>query len=231
MDVRDYLPPLVPSSRPHDSRTTYSARHSVLGNSAGSKRNAVAMARRGGHCVDVVGLSMSPAGLIRAGGRRGFRRRACHGGREASHAMANVRRDDDPIALSGTRMTHHVCGVFALAARDLAPANRLVYVSLGHNGISSDGAALRLEQESYANIYTRSGQADAMAGPPLRSVGDDSACEYEVAHLPGGAWSPVAWYDDWVSGLDVCDVQRERCRMELQWLEYEGLSPRPCLTR
>ena len=44
--------------------------------------------------------------------------------------------------------------------------------------------------------------------------------EYEKAHLPDGAWPPTSWYDRWVSGLDVFDVEREQCPIEMRWLVY-----------
>jgi hypothetical protein len=61
----------------------------------------------------------------------------------------------------------------------------------------------------------------AAAHLPLQLVGDDSVYEYEKAHLPAGAWPPTGWYADWVSGLDVFEVDREISPIEMRWLVYQ----------
>ena len=55
----------------------------------------------------------------------------------------------------------------------------------------------------------------------LQLVADDSVYEYEKANLPEGAWPPTSWYADWVSGLDVFDVDREDRPIEMRWLVYQ----------
>ena len=64
----------------------------------------------------------------------------------------------------------------------------------------------------------------AAAELPLELVADDSVYEYEKAHLPDGAWPPTSWYAEWVSGLDVFDVEREQCPIEMRWLVYQKAS-------
>jgi hypothetical protein len=49
--------------------------------------------------------------------------------------------------------------------------------------------------------------------------------DYEKAHLPEGAWPPTSWYADWVSGLDVFDLPREECPIEMRWLVYQKTHP------
>ena len=57
-------------------------------------------------------------------------------------------------------------------------------------------------------------------GPPLVLESDDSASDFEKAHLPATAWPPTNWYESWVSGQDVFDVPREASPIELRWLVY-----------
>jgi hypothetical protein len=56
---------------------------------------------------------------------------------------------------------------------------------------------------------------------PLRLISDDSVYEYEKSHLPEGTWPPTSWYADWASGLDVFDLRREDCPIEMRWLVYQ----------
>ena len=64
---------------------------------------------------------------------------------------------------------------------------------------------------------------------PLELVADYSVYEYEKTHLPDGAWPPTGWYADWVRGLDVFDVEREVCPIDMRWLVYQkrGRDARP----
>ena len=73
----------------------------------------------------------------------------------------------------------------------------------------------------YTSIFTRDEMSTAAAELPLELVADDSVYEYEKAHLPDGAWPPTGWYAEWVSGLDVFDVEREQCPIEMRWLVYQ----------
>ena len=44
--------------------------------------------------------------------------------------------------------------------------------------------------------------------------------DYEQEHLPPRL-PPTSWYADWVSGLDVFTVEREKCPIEMRWLVYQ----------
>ncbi len=70
-------------------------------------------------------------------------------------------------------------------------------------------------------IFTRDDMTSAAAGLPLELVADDSVYDYERTHLPEGAWPPTGWYAEWVSGLDVFDVEREACPIDIRWLVYQ----------
>jgi hypothetical protein len=126
--------------------------------------------------------------------------------------------------VSDFRTTHDLRGMFELAADCLAPGGRLVFNTfVARPGYTPDGAARELGQQCNTMIFTRDEVAGAAAGLPLELIGDDSAYEYEKAHLPDGAWPPTGWFDGWASGLDVFDLQREQSPIELRWLVYRKL--------
>ena len=112
--------------------------------------------------------------------------------------------------------------MFELAAHCLASNGRLVFNAfLAHQGYTPDDAARELGQQCYTAIFTQDEMSTAAAALPLQLVADDSVYEYEKAHLPQGAWPPTSWYADWVSGLDVFDVERKACPIEMRWLVYQ----------
>ena len=59
--------------------------------------------------------------------------------------------------------------------------------------------------------------------PYFELVADDSVYEYEKAHLPDDGWPPTSWYAGWVSDVDVFDVEREQCPIEMRWLVYQSV--------
>lgn len=54
--------------------------------------------------------------------------------------------------------------------------------------------------EYYTTIFTPQELSAAASGLPVHLVSDDSVDEYELSHLPEGAWPPTSWYAEWVSG-------------------------------
>lgn len=195
----------------------------VLDVGAGTGRNALALARRG-HPVDAVEMTPKFADMIRE---------------EADGASLGVRviQSDVFTATEGMhdeyqlmvlsevvpdfRTTGELRGLFELAADCLAVGGRLVFNAfLARPGYTPDDAARELGQQCNAMIFTREEVATAAAGLPLELIGDDSACEYEKAHLPEGAWPPTGWFDGWAGGLDVFDVEPADSPIELCWLVY-----------
>ena len=87
--------------------------------------------------------------------------------------------------------------------------------------VSATGAAREFGQQAYTSIFTWDEMSTAAAGLPLRLVADDSVYDYEQEHLPPGAWPPTSWYANWVSGLDVFNIEREKCPIEMRWLVYQ----------
>lgn len=196
----------------------------VLDVGAGTGRNALALARRG-HQVDAVEMTAKFADVIRA-----------EADREA--LRVNVIQSDVFTAMEGAharyhlmvlsevvpdfRTPHELRGMFELAAECLAPGGRLVFNTfLARDGYVPDDAAVQLGQQCNSMIFTREEVKGAAVGLPLEPVADDSAYEYEKARLPAEAWPPTAWFEGWATGIDVFDVERDDCPIELRWLVFE----------
>ena len=196
----------------------------VLDVGAGTGRNALSLARRG-HPVDAVEMSPKLADIIRAEAQReSLAVRVMDG--DVFETMEGVRRDYQLIVLAEVvpdfRTTGELRGIFELAADCLAPGGQLVFNAfLAREGYIPDDAARELGQQCNTMIFTRNELATAASQLPVDLVSDDSAYEYEKAHLPNGAWPPTSWYDGWASGLDVFDLEREDSPVELRWLVYQ----------
>lgn len=198
--------------------------HWVLEIGAGTGRNALALARRG-HPVDVVEMTPRFADMIRSDAQReslGIRVIV----RDVFSSTGDLRQDYQLMVLSEVvsdfRTTQQLRALFELAASHLAPGARLVFNAfLPRGGYQLDEAAREFGQQAYTSIFTRDEMAAAEAGLPLELVADDSVYDYEQAHLPQGAWPPTSWYADWVSGLDVFTMEREKRPIEMRWLVYQ----------
>ncbi len=196
----------------------------VLDVGAGTGRNALALARRG-HPVDAVEMAAKLADVMRSEAQ-GESLAVQVIQSDVFTAMESVHEKYQLIVLSEVvpdfRTTHELRGVFELAADCLAPGGRLVFNAfLPREGYVPDDAAVELGQQCNTMIYTRDQMASAAAGLPLELVADDSAYEYEKAHLPEGGWPPTGWFEGWANGLDVFDVEREHSPIGLHWLVYQ----------
>ncbi|MFM9136229.1 MAG: class I SAM-dependent methyltransferase [bacterium] len=195
----------------------------VLDLGAGTGRNALPLARRG-HPVDAVEVTPGFADSLRAEAEREplpvrvFPRDIFAG-------TVDLRDDYGLVVLSEVasdfRTTDQLRGVFEMATACLAPGGRLVMNAfLPRGAYAPDDAARELAQQCYTSIFTRAEIDTAVAGLPLHLESDDSAYEYERAHLPQGAWPPTSWYERWASGQDVFDIERESSPIELRWLVF-----------
>lgn len=199
----------------------------VLDIGAGTGRNALALARRG-HPVDAVEMAPKFADVMRSeaeGESLGVRVIQS----DVFTAMEGVHDEYQLMVLSEVvpdfRTTHELRGVFELAADCLAPGGHLVFNTfLARPGYTPDDAARELGQQCNTMIFTRDEVNAAADELPLELVADDSAHEYEKAHLPVGAWPPTGWFEGWAGGLDVFDVAPEDSPIELRWLVYRKLS-------
>jgi SAM-dependent methyltransferase len=195
----------------------------VLDIGAGTGRNSLALARRG-HPVDAVEMTVKFAEILTdEAGREGLDVRVLR--RDVFETVDDLRTDYRLILLSEVvsdfRTTDQVRRMFELAAACLAPGAQLVFnVFLARDGYQPDDAARELGQQAYTSIFTYPELAEAAAGLPLELIADDSVHDYEKANLPAEKWPPTSWYANWVCGLDVFDVTREECPIELRWLVY-----------
>jgi SAM-dependent methyltransferase len=201
----------------------------VLDIGAGTGRNALALARRG-HPVDAVEMSPKFADIIRSEAEReSLEVRVFHG--DVFETMDGVRDDYQLIVASEVvpdfRTTQELRGVLELATDCLAPGGRVVFNTfLARPGYTPDDAARELGQQCNSMIFTRDEVTSAAESLPLELVADDSAVEYEQAHLPDGAWPPTNWFPGWARGLDVFDVEPEESPIELRWLVYRKAGTR-----
>ncbi len=195
----------------------------ILDIGAGTGRNSLALARRG-HPVDAVEMSGGFAAILGEEARRdGLNVRVLQ--RDVFETRADLRTDYQLIVLSEVvsdfRTTEQVRRMFELAAACLAPGAHLLFnVFLARDGYQPDAAVRQLGEQTYTSIFTYPELAEAASGLPLERVSDESVYDYEKANLPAEKWPPTSWYANWVSGLDVFDVPREECPIELRWLVY-----------
>jgi SAM-dependent methyltransferase len=197
--------------------------HRVLDVGAGTGRNSLALARRG-HPVDAVEMTPKFADIIRAEAEsESLGVRVIQS--DVFTAVEGVREEYQLMVLaqvvSDFRTTQELRGVFELAADCLAPGGQLLFNTfLARPGYTPDNTARELGQQCNTMIFTRDELTTAAAELPFELIADDSAYEYEQAHLPEGAWPPTGWFAGWASGLDVFDVPREESPIELRWLVY-----------
>lgn len=195
----------------------------ILDVGAGTGRNALALARRG-HPVDAVEITAAFADIIRADAERDALNVTVVDGDVFTYLERSQHRYELVIfseVVPDFRNTAELRGMFDLAAECLAPGGRLVFNAfLARDGYVPDTAAREFGQQCDSMIFTLDEVTTAAAGTPLTLVSDDSAYEYEKAHLPAEAWPPTAWFENWAQGLDVFDVEAADSPMELRWLVY-----------
>lgn len=195
----------------------------VLDLGAGTGRNALTLARRG-HPVDAVEMAPGFAeGIALEAERESLSVRVLT--RDIFAAADDLRRDYGLIVLSEVasdfRTVDQLRRVFELAAQRLAPGGRLVMNAfLPRDDYIPDASARELGQQCYTSIFTREEFDAAAAGLPVSLESDDSVYDFERSHLPPAAWPPTSWYERWISGQDVFDVEREASPIEMRWLVY-----------
>jgi SAM-dependent methyltransferase len=196
----------------------------VLDVGAGTGRNAVALARRG-HPVTAV----EPVPALAAELRKSVI--------AAGAAVEVVEADalSPELVLPGapyqlavlSEVVPHLRDATELrtlvttVARALSPGGRLLFNAfVALEGYKPDPLARQVAEIAWCGIVTRGEIAAAVAGLPLERVGDESAYDYEKAHLPAEAWPPTDWFEDWAHGRNVFALPPGRAPIELRWLDY-----------
>jgi hypothetical protein len=111
--------------------------------------------------------------------------------------------------------------VFELAAERLGPGGWLgMSVHVARPGYEPDETARQWAEQCCAMFFTSSELRAATLGLPLELVADDSAHDYEKAHLPAEEWPPTGSYAEWALGQHMFALGRAECPLELRWLVY-----------
>ena len=195
----------------------------ILDIGAGTGRNTLELARRG-HPVDALELTPKFADILR---------------QESQHESLNVRiierdifsgtddlrRDYSLILLSEVvsdfRSTDELRHMFELATQCLAQGGQLVFNAfVAKESFTLSDATRQLGQQAYSSMFSRSEIAAAVASQPLTQESDESVYDYEKSHQPTESWPPTGWYENWVNGQDVFDIERGASPMELRWFVY-----------
>ncbi|HVY30916.1 MAG TPA: class I SAM-dependent methyltransferase [Polyangiaceae bacterium] len=129
------------------------------------------------------------------------------------------------VVASHFRSAQQLRQLFEAAARLLEPGGILLFnLFLSDGGYKPDDLARQLSQVFWCVVFTRRDLETASEGLPFERLADESAAEYERAHLPEGQWPSTGWYEGWSGGLDLFDLPAERPPMELRWVVYRKMS-------
>ena len=84
-----------------------------------------------------------------------------------------------------------------------------------------DALGIEMSQIAWSSLFTPAQLKEAIADLPLAPRSDESALDYEKAHLPAEQWPPTLWYEDWASGRSTFPFLETDPPMELRWLRYQ----------
>lgn len=195
----------------------------VLDVGAGTGRNALALARSG-HPVDAVELSAEFASILQSdANKESLSLRVIQ--RNVFVTADDLRSDYGLVlaseVVSDFRSVAELRRFLEMASDHLSAGGHLLFnIFLAQDDYEPDAAARQLGQQLYTSIFTKTQLATACSNLPLTLITDESVLAYEKENLPQGAWPPTSWYVDWVSGLDLFEIDREKSPVELRWLVY-----------
>jgi SAM-dependent methyltransferase len=129
------------------------------------------------------------------------------------------------VVASHFRSVEQIRQLFERARDMLVPGGLLVFnLFLTDSGYKADDIARQLSQVLWCALFSRHDLEVASQGLPFKRETDESAAEYEKAHLPEGQYPPTGWYEGWCAGQDLFDLPPEKPPMELRWVVYRKTS-------
>jgi 2-polyprenyl-3-methyl-5-hydroxy-6-metoxy-1,4-benzoquinol methylase len=91
---------------------------------------------------------------------------------------------------------------------------------VARNGYRPDLLAKQAGSCVWSTLLTQRELAEIARAVELELLSDDSAVEYEKAHLPAEAWPPTPWYVPWATGYNLFSPVTGTPPIELRWLLY-----------
>jgi len=197
---------------------------SVLDVGAGTGRNAIPLARAG---YAVTALEPVPAFVVE------LRKAAAAAGvsvavLEGSALSPELRLPEGAfkLAVLSEVVTHarnrdEMLALVSNVAAAVAPEGRILFNAfVALEGYKPDPVARQVSDIAGSAIFTRGELAALTERLPLDLVSDESAHDYERAHLPAEAWPPTLWFEDWAHGRNVFALPPAKVPLELRWLEF-----------
>jgi 2-polyprenyl-3-methyl-5-hydroxy-6-metoxy-1,4-benzoquinol methylase len=125
------------------------------------------------------------------------------------------------VVASHFRSVEQLRQLFTTAVRLLEPGGVLLFNAfLTDSGYKPDDLARQLSQVLWSALFTRRDLDQAAQDLPLHRQSDESALEFERAHLPADQWPPTGWFEGWSGGQDLFDLPAQKPPFELRWLVY-----------
>jgi SAM-dependent methyltransferase len=110
----------------------------------------------------------------------------------------------------------------ARLAPALEPGGVLLFNAfVARGGYNPSSLLLQAAQTSLASVLTRAQIDAAVAAEGLALISDESAYDFEKAHLPQAAWPPTPWFESWATGRNIVDLEASRVPVELRWITVQ----------
>ena len=190
---------------------------------AGLGRNAFWLAERG-HWVDAVELSGRFVDeMASVAKERKLPIRLILG--DIFECEASLAPNYSLVLLAGVaadfRDVHQLRRLFELACERLESGGMMVLsIHVTAVGFEPEESLCQWGQQCCAMFFTPAQLREASAGLALERLSDDSALEYEKAHLSPNAWPPTPVFEEWASARHMLALPREQSPIELRWVVY-----------
>lgn len=197
---------------------------SVLDVGAGTGRNAIPLARAGYTVTALEPVPPFVAELRKAAAAAGVSVAVL----EASALSPELQLPHGAfqLAVLSEVITHsrdrdEMLALITNVAAAIAPDGRILFNAfVALDGYKPDAVARQVSDVAGSAIFTRAELAALTERLPLALVSDESAHDYEQAHLPAEAWPPTLWFEDWAHGRNVFALPPAKVPVELRWLEF-----------